>query len=715
MSDLETARRPRPAETTQVPDRDPPPSLPPSVLRRSGIYRLSAPTILPPIPAATPNGANGQAPADPAEPAQDTAGTALGTEELRVDVDGVMPTMTVSGTVTRLFGGRLTWLARVTKDASTGAWTGPISYRDGNAALRPHDTVSVTLTGVSRVATATFTAAAESPLTLTYRYETAAFREVAFEYDTVSDAIAVTSHNPSDHPVHAPAAPGTRLDLESAYARVGIQVTRTDGDGLIDVSAAGGNTTWSDQEMHDAMQQHWSRWADAPQWAIWVLFARLHDRGRRLGGIMFDDIGVAQRQGTAVFSGSFISRAPTGEANPGPWVERMRFWTAVHEIGHTFNLAHSWDKSFGTSWLPLTDEPRALSYMNYPSRYPGGVAAFFAAFEYGFSPDELVFLRHAPERLVKPGAAAWGADHGFEEEAFHQIRAAVTGPLELEIRVHRRPAFEFLEPVVAELRLKNVCSTPVVVDGNAFEDDSLAIVVARDGGPVRRWLPFARYCLAPEPVVLQPDEAMYGSVLLSAGAGGWLIGEPGGYQVFAALNLDGGTAALSRPLRIVVRPPASAAAERLAADVFTRDVAHTLAFGGSRVLDRANATLWEVTGQLPDSSLALHAKAVLGTPLASDGKVLITAPEGGEKVSLQPASPESARQLLSDALGDFDRAADTLGHIGVREQVERLAGVLADEDDTAARDDLLGRSAEALERRDVLPGVVNALRQQRQG
>jgi hypothetical protein len=51
----------------------------------------------------------------------------------------------------------------------------------------------------------------------------------------------------------------------------------------------------------------------------------------------------------------------------------------------------------------------------------------------------------------------------------------------------------------------------------------------------------------------------------------------------------------------------------------------------------------------------------------------------------------------------------------VREQVERLAGVLADEDDTAARDDLLGRSAEALERRDVLPGVVNALRQQRQG
>ena len=139
---------------------------------------------------------------------------------------------------------------------------------------------------------------------------------------------------------------------------------------------------------------------------------------------MFDDIGTAQRQGTAIFSDSFIAQAPAGEANPGPWVERMRFWTAMHEIGHAFNLAHSWQKSLGTAWVPLADEPSALSYMNYPFNYPAGLDAFFAAFEYGFSPDELLFLRHAPERFVKMGAEPWFSNHGFEQET---LRPAAGG------------------------------------------------------------------------------------------------------------------------------------------------------------------------------------------------------------------------------------------------------------------------------------------------
>jgi hypothetical protein len=103
--------------------------LPLPLVRRSGIYRLDRPVILPPIPV------------PPIPP------PLFGTEELRVDVDGVMPTMTVSGTITRLFGGQLTWIARVTNDPATGAWTGPISYRDGTTSLRPQATVSVTLTG----------------------------------------------------------------------------------------------------------------------------------------------------------------------------------------------------------------------------------------------------------------------------------------------------------------------------------------------------------------------------------------------------------------------------------------------------------------------------------------------------------------------------------------------------------------------------------------
>jgi hypothetical protein len=68
-------------------------------------------------------------------------------EQIRVDVDGRCPTMTVTGTISRLFGECLDWIARVTWDSARGGYTGPISRRDGLAALEPHTDVFVTVSG----------------------------------------------------------------------------------------------------------------------------------------------------------------------------------------------------------------------------------------------------------------------------------------------------------------------------------------------------------------------------------------------------------------------------------------------------------------------------------------------------------------------------------------------------------------------------------------
>jgi hypothetical protein len=206
---------------------------------------------------------------------------------------------------------------------------------------------------------------------------------------------------------------------------------------------------------------------------------------------------------------------------------------------------------------------------------------------------------------------------------------------------------------------------------------------------------------------------MYSSLFLSAGTGGWLISDPGTYRVYAAVDLGDGASALSRPLVLSVARPATVEAERLAADVFTQDVAHTLAFGGTRQLHRANETLRQVVERLPDSRAAVHAGTALATPLAREGKVLTVRKDGREAVEVVevvPAAHESARELLTAALGDVDRAADSLGHIAVVEQTAQLADVLAADGDTSARDDVLHRSADALARRGVLPGVVEALR-----
>ena len=137
----------------------------------------------------------------------------------------------------------------------------------------------------------------------------------------------------------------------------------------------------------------------------------------------------------------------------------------------------------GTPWIPLTNEPEARSFMNYPVPGPGGQAAFFADFEFRFSDAELMFMRHAPERFVQHGNADWFDDHGFQS-------AAVLALLRSRARGPGPPAasgasFEFLEPVVVELKLTNVSQRPSVVDANVLAQlENLAVIIKRAG--VRR-------------------------------------------------------------------------------------------------------------------------------------------------------------------------------------------------------------------------------------
>ncbi|MGW0846605.1 hypothetical protein ACWD26_42080 [Streptomyces sp. NPDC002787] len=659
---------------------------------------------------------------------------AISFEELRVDVDGPAPTMTVSGTIWRLTSGRLTWIAKVRKEPN-GTYAGPIGYRDGNTALRPGTAIRLQLTGTPPLqpmgALVTFVRPDAPDEVVRYLHLTPHFREVEIEYDRVSDAEQTVEYALHDHPVRPPDLPDITLTVEDAFSRQGIHVTRTRGSNEIPLSASV-NGTWSDIEMHDAMQQHWSAWKPGPsgqgvaQWQVWTLFAGQHDEGPRLGGIMFDDIGTAQRQGCAVFSKSFISERPPNDPDPEAYVRRMRYWTAVHEIGHCFNLAHSWQKSLGTPWIPLRNEPHAFSFMNYPHRFDGGEQAFFSGFRYFFSEDELRFLRHAPARFVQQGNIPWFDHHGFEQAR----RSADTGPLKLTLRFNRdtdrQQAYRFamLEPVIGELKLTNTSSVPAMVNRATLRSDELSILVQREGTTEARVVqPYLRYCLRPEPVLLQPNESLYEQVVLSSGLGGWQISEPGAYRVYAALRSarDGASASadasggqiLADPITVRVERPASRDQERLADDVFTDTVGRVLALGGSRVLDDANDVLREVTERIPDTAVARHSAACLATATAVPGKVLTTR-DGAVSVEATGTDAEAGGQLAERAYGDLGAAANTFGHIRLTNDVTRCAVGL---DELGRRDSatqLLDGLAHTLEERHVKPEVVRKVQWERQ-
>jgi hypothetical protein len=239
-------------------------------------------------------------------------------------------------------------------------------------------------------------------------------------------------------------------------------------------------------------------------------------------------IGRALRSLLTVLS----STRPRGEyarANPpaAEAAKRELFFNLIHETGHAFNLAHSFQKHLGgpysaPAWMPLTTNPQALSWMNYPdSATPGGGAPrnaswFYRRFRYRFDDAELLFLRHAPERYVQMGADAWFSQHA-------RVARDSTDPrLQLSIRV-RKTMVEHGEPVILELKLKNVSDHPVPVHGNLDLSDGLVeIAITNPKGERRPFLPFDHTRKQVVPRILEPGkESLYELADVTMGAYGF--------------------------------------------------------------------------------------------------------------------------------------------------------------------------------------------------
>ncbi|MCY1071375.1 hypothetical protein OV090_41920 [Nannocystis sp. RBIL2] len=579
------------------------------------------------------------------------AGDARAPHELRLDIDGDCPQMAASGTLRRPFAEDVYWLAHPLARVDDRTWRGPV-------VLSEPTTVGYDAVELRRVdgpdddaSLVDLTLLRAGQIVAEHRHvrRGAAFVAVEFELDYVAGVEPVLGIRTHAHP-HRPASlPDEELTLVGAFARAGVEVTTTSGDGLVPLKGAGADELWSDGELHDAMQTYWSRFADRPQWALWVFFAGLHRDGDGLGGIMFDDIGPNHRQGAAIFHDSFISRAPAGDPNPAAWVQRMRFWTTVHEIGHAFNLAHSWEKQltgYPLPWLPVANDPRARSWMNYPYNIEPTGERFFSDFEFAFAADELLFVRHAPRRFVRMGDASWYDNHGFS-------RLLPAPGLELSLHVGNS-RLEFLEPVVLDVRLRNAGPEPVTLPAALLRSlDSLSVVHKRIGRQARRHIPFATYCGDESEVTLAPGQSITEALYVSAGRNGFDISAPGRYCLQAAVLLKGDTAVVSPPLELRIAPPLSREQEIVAQDYFSEDVARVMAFDGSTVLTRANDTLREIA-EMEASRAAIHAKIALAMPQVHPWQTIDFTRRALMKHNVDP---EPASDVLHELLIDRAREA----------------------------------------------------------
>jgi hypothetical protein len=658
-------------------------------------------------------------------------------EDLRLDVDGRYPQMAASGTIKSIFS-NVHWVANLQKKGPN-TWEGDIWHKYGNTTSFKYNKIKISATRsfipTNKMATITFSGVGIKDRTISLKFESAYSHEVEFEFDYEDGISPTTSIQTHDHPVRPTSLPNETLSIDTVFRRAGFKVKHTlSGESTsIPPALKGSNGKWSDNEMHDAMQTYWSKFANVAQWSMWTLFAKQHDAGSSLGGIMFDDIGPNHRQGTSIFYDSFIANAPAYDTDKTAWVERMKFWTSVHEMGHAFNLAHSWQKEYpylGNPWTPaLTDEPEARSFMNYPYNVAGGEATFFSDFEFRFSDQELLFMRHAPSEFVQMGNANWFDNHGFE-----WAKTSVNPALQLEARVNRASMeFEFMEPVKIELKLKNTTSYPESVSENILRDThDMTIIVKKDNKPAKTYFPYTTRCFNESKVIVQPNESIYESIFISAGKNGWIIDEPGYYTIQLCIN-GKEEDLLSNKLTIRVNPPKSYDESYVAQDYFTNDIGRVFAFNGTRaeVFNKSIDTLKEVSSKLKNTRAAFYANLTLAMPLTKNYKVLKFEPKQAQQmqgvansngeIKVLKSENENANKLFEKTFAQkttdekqrlqiMDNVIETIGHIDSKQIVNSYTHSLIDEGKGKEAIQLQESLLKVYESRKILKSVQNTVK-----
>jgi hypothetical protein len=605
---------------------------------------------------------------------------------LHVDVDRTFPLDVVSGAVRRplMFAGSgvTHFIGRVT--AKTKADSTTTLVVEDFSFTWPGSTFTVTRLDVEidaapftdPTARATFHSSTPSRQLGPYTLErvSTTFRELEIEIDTEQGAVDGQTYQSHTHPDRPAGLVSEQLTIEKVFGRAGVGLTRSPSGNVIATSTAGSDSLWSVAELHDAMQSHWSRFANTPQWKMWVFMAG-RATSPTLGGIMFDgDIdepGGVDRQGTAIFTQCEFFHGAAGDypiANPpaAAAASRELFFDVIHEMGHAFNLAHSFQKTAvfdpGNStwpapvWMPVVQDPQSLSFMNYPDEAsPGsglGAKWFYDRFAFRFDDNELLFLRHAPERFVQMGNAAWFENHG-------RVPADALDPrLGLTLRT-RTPSLHWGTPLRAELKLTNNTDMPVVVDpvlDPAAEATKIAII--DPAGERRPFLPFTVERQFRQPRTLLPGESIYAPIMLAVGKLGVPFKQAGLHTVQATYrNLDG-TAAVAAMYVNVLAPTAE---ESMAAAVLhTAQATRVLTVGGTRD-DEVNAQFdWAVEKLGPDHPASIAIRVAEALPLAQDFKYLA----GDESaVQLLPAEPDAAARDLAVVAEQPEQAADALGHI----------------------------------------------------
>ena len=580
--------------------------------------------------------------------------------ELRVDIDGVRPMRRISGDYYSVSGSTTSYFGSFRVEAVTLNVSDGLVVATGIATTTWATTFTKIRVTIPRhsifmppamASVQWFTVDNRKGSSYACIFKSRYFRKVLLEQDRERGVTPFESYNTGDLPSGGPAR---TLTINRAYEEAGIEVI--DGGRANELPVAPGSS-WSNAELHAAMVNHFSLWKNSPQWKVWLLHAAMHDIGPRLLGIMFDQHDF-QRQGCAVFySGSLGGTDATHL--------RSQLYTCVHELGHCFNLYHSFHKKYMNP--PRPNRPAAKSWMNYPQNYPGGSSAYWAAFPFAFDQEEVIHLRHAYRHNIIFGGADFGDGAAFVDEN-------IVDDTGLSLRLEVRESFGLGEPVFVDIRLANEEADSKVVNPNIHPNYSFVqIAVRRPSGQVLMYHPPMEHLIDPHLETLDENRP---SVFDCAYIGydhdhGLVFDQPGEYQLRGIYYALDGSAILSDVVSLSVQAPQTES-DRAVAELFLGEEQGMLMYlegSDSSDLASGNEALDRVIEEHASHPLAVYAQFVKGTNAARPFKSL-----GSDKaITTRDPQPDVAEELLAAVVS----ASETVGE-GVENMVlNRVMGQLA--------------------------------------
>jgi hypothetical protein len=642
------------------------------------------------------------------------AGTQL---ELRVDVDGPRPLMRISGDFFQTSGATTNYVGSFVVETLTAAVTEGLVKLNGRGRFSfpvsaPHVEVSIArgaaATPTPGEATVQFSTDGGSPsASYLCAFVSPHFRSVQLEQDSVAGTVPFVSYDTGSLP-QPPSSPARVLTVPAAYAEAGIEVQIDGAPGVVPAGAAGADARWDDAELHNAMVNHFSLWRNAPRWQVWQIVATSYVKPG-IRGIMFDAGGAFQRQGFAVFHDAVKGEEPASR--------RAQLRTYVHELGHAFNLLHSWQKNLAEPPQPLGPNGGLgdLSWMNYVQNFqpsppaPGGPAAYWAAFPFQFTDSELVHLRHGFYQDVIMGGNPFGVGAGEVDVDLFDDPVVDNSGLDLKLRSNG--TFRFGEPVVVEIKLATTDLRGSSTHGRLHPNDGFVTVAIRTpSGETRTYRPPLIRCADHEPrTVLDADRpAIYDSAYVGYGKDGFYFQQPGQYRLRAQYHASDGSRVLSDIHRLTVRRPLTEADEDVAELMMSGDEQGTLFYLlGSRAesLESGNRALDQVLDQYPEHPLAVYPRMVKGFSVSRDFKDLTP----GKELRIRHANTEEGigqlSKVVESSAGDEGVDNITLGQV-----MRRLARVEAKAGNPQRATEVMDEMVEIFDRKNLKPHVMRDIR-----